>query len=216
MGGAGIGEVEHHIILRQGGKDHCLQVGILGGLEFGGRGGKLGPGGGSHNRVVPLAQAHHLAGPVHQLHRPAHRPLPEHVVGLAQGILVGVVDLLHHRGHAVIQQDLLIGHAGGGPVAGDEGRLGQLQLEIVEARQLQLPAEYGDGGHRHVAGRAEIRDADVLRLLLMLQHIVHDLLLRLCKIFVLLQHQRYHVFSHNDLPGFRAVFVIFSKSSSNS
>ena len=99
------------------------------------------------------------------------------MVGLVQRILVGVVDFVHNSGYAVVQQDLLVGHAGRSTVAGDQGRLGQLQLEVVEPRQLQLAAEHGYGRHRHVAGGAQIRDADVLGLLLVLQHIVHDLFL---------------------------------------
>ena len=90
-----------------------------------------------------------------------------------------------------------------------EGRPRQLQLEVVEPAQLQLPAKDGNGGYRHLTDRAQVRDADVLRLRRVFQDVVHDLPLRFCKLLILLQHQRHDVLTHCHAP-----FLSFAASRS--
>ena len=95
------------------------------------------------------------------------------MVGVIQRILGGVKHLAHQLARRV-----LLGNLPAGPVwvrLGGQRRPGQLQLKIVKSRQPQLPAEQRHRGHRHLALRAQIGNADILRLLLMLQHIVGNL-----------------------------------------
>ena len=126
-----------------------------------------------NHRVVPLAQADHLSGPLDELRRPLQGGIRQHMIGVVQGVLSGVEHLAHYLPRGILPGDLAAGLAGLG--AGWQRRPGQLQFEVVESRQSQLPAEQGHRGHRHLALGAQVGDADILSLLLMLQHVVRDL-----------------------------------------
>ena len=122
------------------------------------------------------------------------------MVGFVQGVLGVVQDLTHHDAGGVIREDLPRDSRRLRVRPGHQRRAGQLQLEVIKARQLQLAAEHRYGGHSYLAHGAQVRDADILCLLLVLKHIVDDLPFRFCEVFILQQHQRHNVFSHRHPP----------------
>ena len=109
-------------------------MGVLNGLELWGRGGELGPGGQGHHLVIPLAQADHLARPAQKVRRPDDLLLREHVVGVIERVLDSGEHLAHDGGGGVPLRDLAPRFAESRP--GGQRRPGQLQLEVVESRQL--------------------------------------------------------------------------------
>ena len=130
LGGAGVGVVEHRVLVRQMGAGDGLQVGVHHRMVVGQAGAEQVGALLGQEHGAPLSHAQHLIRRGEDIRRPADVVGPDQLQGLGHGVPVDDVELLAQLLNGVLRRDLALRRGGVHPSGGG---VGDGQLEGVVA-----------------------------------------------------------------------------------